>query len=153
MNAMLLGIAVALAAPGLKEAPKKGTDIMGGWIDDTLILGGKKIPATIGGGVSSRHFNKDGKYSTQVDGMEVGVSRGFKIDSTTTPWTIDLIDESPPPGGRKKDSSVWRGIFKIEGDQLTLCMGPPTGERPTKFESPNKSGMMLWTLKRAKPKE
>jgi len=65
----------------------------------------------------------------------------FKIDATKSPKQIDLMKE---PG------KVWPGIFKIEGDTLTLCRSHGAGgERPTAFAGG--PGIMLYVYKRSTP--
>lgn len=64
----------------------------------------------------------------------------YTIDSSKTPSTITIKPKN-------KDDSV-KGIYKLEGDTLTLCVSDE--EAPTKFESPEGSKNMLLVLKRAK---
>ena len=72
----------------------------------------------------------------------------YKLDTKKTPFTIDV----EAPG--EKGSML--GIFKIDGDTLTICIagddaaGGKNAERPTKFESPEGSRTILVTFKRAK---
>jgi hypothetical protein len=48
-----------------------------------------------------------------------------------------------------------RGIYKLDGNTLTLCLavGGEEANRPAKFESPAGSMVMLLTLKRPVKKE
>lgn len=41
-----------------------------------------------------------------------------------------------------------KGIWRIDGDRMLVCYGPPGGDRPTDFTAARGSGRMLWTLKR-----
>ena len=63
---------------------------------------------------------------------------------STTPRQIDIEVLSNP--GEGKASLL--GIYKLEGDKLTICLGQ---ERPTKFESAKGSGNSLFVLRRQKP--
>jgi uncharacterized protein (TIGR03067 family) len=65
----------------------------------------------------------------------------FKIDPTKELKTIDITGE----GG----NDVVRGIYKLEGDTLTVCVGPnERKERPTDFASKPGSRQTLVVLKR-----
>jgi uncharacterized protein (TIGR03067 family) len=55
-------------------------------------------------------------------------------------FEIDLSPDDPP--------SVTRGIWKLDGDTLLICLGVPGGNRPTDFTAPGGSKRTLWTLKR-----
>ena len=67
----------------------------------------------------------------------------FALDPEKTPAHIDL---------RIDLGSTDLGIYKLEGDTLTLCIKPgKDGPRPDKFESPEGSGTYVLTLKRQKP--
>jgi hypothetical protein len=73
----------------------------------------------------------------------------FTFDGTKQPKSL-TISEFPysDKSGKRRQS---RGIYKFDGDQLTLAYrqgGPP----PEKFESKPGSGITLLVLRRAKPK-
>jgi uncharacterized protein (TIGR03067 family) len=75
-------------------------------------------------------------------GGENKVNEGtYTIDPNKSPKEIDLING---------DGNVMVGIYKLEGDELTLCfrkLEPAIG-RPQKFEAAPGSGRMLVVLKR-----
>ena len=67
-------------------------------------------------------------------------SQTFKIDPSKNPKTIDLIFP---------DKTFMLGIYKLEGDQLTVCqkVGPKGPARPEEF---NTDGKLLFVWKREK---
>jgi uncharacterized protein (TIGR03067 family) len=149
MNAMFLSLAIAVAAPAPKDVPTKDTDIAGVWIEESKTLGNKKIEAP---GETAHEFTIEGQYLLHLNGAKCKFSE-FKADSMASTPTIDLLEKPTPVGGGVAiPGSIMRGIYKIDGDRLTICFGPEIGERPTKFESPDGSKITLMTLKRAKKK-
>jgi uncharacterized protein (TIGR03067 family) len=89
-------------------------------------------------------FSKGGKVVLKSKGKPEQVG-SFKIDVSKNPKQIDLIN----PEEKNKDKMVTQGIYRIEGDTLTMAFFLNTpGERPTAFDS-TKAGIM--TLKRQKP--
>lgn len=141
---VLIGLAVTLGAPATKDPAKKDPpSIVGEWNGEKAISGGKEKPAPEGGIVFI--FAADGKLSVQEGNRGKPEGATYKIDPKKDPAEIDFI---PPPD--KKEPNV-QGIYKIEGDTLTICIsGGPDAVRPTKFESPEGARTMLMILKRAK---
>lgn len=83
------------------------------------------------------------------------VTGAFSIEPTANPSTIDLqsdaIDFSPNGSPVKYPPALVPGIFKIEGDVLTVCFA--TGEnpnRPARFAA-SPAGTILLVLRRAGP--
>jgi uncharacterized protein (TIGR03067 family) len=64
----------------------------------------------------------------------------FTLDAGKTPRAIDLT----PAGGKTKPIL---GIYKIEGDTLTICYAQPGKPRPAKFAAEEGSGhtLTVWT--------
>jgi uncharacterized protein (TIGR03067 family) len=145
MNTLLLGLSLTIAAPALKDPPKKTDTIVGEWEVESLTMGGQ--PSTTTG--LKYTFTADGQWLIHRDGQVIGVAanRGFTMDNKTTPPSVDLISNT-------KAANMLRlqGIFKVEKDTLTICGTRQQGaERPTKFESPEGSQIVIYVLKRVKP--
>jgi uncharacterized protein (TIGR03067 family) len=137
---LVLGLAIAVGAPGPKEAPKAvPARIEGEWVVESYMLGGKDVGREKGG----TFVIADGKIALLKDGRRREEVE-YKLDPKADPPRIDL---SPPA---KEKEGVIPGIYKLDGDTLTLCFPKGQGDRPTKFESPAESKIVLMTLKRAK---
>jgi uncharacterized protein (TIGR03067 family) len=144
-STLLIGLAISLGAPGAKDPPKKEVTIVGEWIGEKAVRAGKERPVPEGGITFT--FTADGKMTVKEGARDAKEGATYKLDTKKNPAEIDLI----PPAG--KDEPNILGIFKIEGDTLTICIGggsKEASERPTKFESAEGSKTMLMTLKRKK---
>jgi uncharacterized protein (TIGR03067 family) len=71
-----------------------------------------------------------------------GVSVSFKLDDRKDPKQFDMTG---PSDDDPKETVTVKGFYRLDGDTLTLCVGPPRGERPARFDD-NKGVVM--TLKR-----
>src|SRR6476659_8621880 len=130
MNAILLGAALALGDPALKDPPKKDLGIVGEWALESTMLGGKagKVASAL-----RYEFTADGQWIIRREGTEVkSAPRQYKVDAKANPATIDVA--APTPGGGGVLPPGMLGIYKIDGDTLTICYAPGGGERPTTFE-------------------
>jgi uncharacterized protein (TIGR03067 family) len=67
----------------------------------------------------------------------------FKFDPTTTPKSVDIT----VAGGVQKDAVI-EGIYEVKDGQLKICAKVLGNERPTKFESPGGSSVVLLVMKR-----
>ena len=144
MNPVLLALAVTLSAPAAKEAPKKDPPtIVGEWAGEKAEAGGKPLPVPPGG--ITMEFLADGKVVIR-EGPKPAETAQYTADPKKSPAEIDLNPSDKAKG------LTFVGIYKIEGDTLTICLGVG-GKRPAKFESPAGSDSMLMTLKRTKKKD
>jgi uncharacterized protein (TIGR03067 family) len=77
------------------------------------------------------------------DGRQLGpLQSTIWIDPTTDPKQFD--DDAPMPFGKSRRP----GIYKLEGDRLTICWNNANTERPTTFDSPTGSSFVLTVLRR-----
>jgi uncharacterized protein (TIGR03067 family) len=142
MNAAILfGLVLSLGAPGEKDAAKKDApSIVGEWDGEKAVKGGVELPLPEGGVKAT--FTADGKLIFK-EGNKDAEEGTYTVDAKKNPAEIDVV----PP----KESVTHLGIYKIDGDTLTICLGEKNAAtRPTKFESPDGSSIFLVTLKRVK---
>jgi len=143
MNAtLLLGAALIVSAPGLKDPPKKANDPTGEWVVESTTSAGRMLAASAN---LVYTFTPDGKWLIHRDGMElVAPNRGFAHDPKPNPPTIDLISNATRP------DTARLGIYKIEADTLTICTAPAKAGRASDFTSTADNRYMIYVLKRKK---
>ena len=142
MTNLLLGLALIVAAPGLK-GPIKGQapPIEGTWQLVDWLQNGTRMAFWEGMTVE---FRAGGKRVCR-EGPDSVDERSYKLLPRTDPPAIDLIR---PSGGA--EPTVHPCIYKIDGDTLVVSVGSPDGERPTGFESGKGGVRMLMTYTRVK---
>jgi uncharacterized protein (TIGR03067 family) len=139
---LMLGLSLLVAAPAPKEVPKKDPpSLIGEWVPESAILGGKNDPPPPG---SSITFTKEGKCFVKEGGDAKPDSMSFTFDAKKDPAEIDI---SEPRAGMGEKAI--KGIYKIDGDTMQMCLSID-GERPKAFASPAGSQSILITLKRVK---
>jgi uncharacterized protein (TIGR03067 family) len=143
MTAVLL-LALAVGAPGPKEAPPKDPpSLVGEWALTSRVVGGKPEAPSPGSSVT---FTADGRVRLREGRAERAEQATYTADPKKTPAELDIV----PPA--RANEPVLKAIYKVDGDTLTICFGGG-GDRPTAFESPAGAGVMLVTFTRAKKKE
>jgi uncharacterized protein (TIGR03067 family) len=141
VNTFLLGLAISVGAPTLKERPTDEPNILGDWKLMEWIQDGNKIAVGANTGVE---FLPDGKRLWR-DGPGEPEERRYKLYPKTSPTQIDLIrtDAGPVP-------LVYPCIFKFDGDNLIIAVGKADGDRPKTFDPA--SAHMVMTFLRLKKK-
>src|SRR4029434_6728833 len=99
---------------------------------------GREIPKPPEG--MTYEYTADGNYLTRKNGVESkGTRRPYRVDATKDPAELDYDAGSP-------GKPIWvPGIFKIDGDTLTVSLDSGTGKRPMSFE-PKKGDRVSVTL-------
>ena len=141
---VLTALALIVGAPAAKDGPKKDPpSVVGEWVAEKGVVGGndKGVPP---GGVTFE-FTAEGKVLIH-EGKKQPDPADYKVDPKKSPAEIDITP------GAGQAATPMPGIYKVDGDTLTICVGRG-GTRPSKFESPAGSDVMLLTLKRVKPKD
>jgi uncharacterized protein (TIGR03067 family) len=139
-TSLMLGLALAVAAPAPKEAPKKDPpSILGEWVPTTIVVGGKKEDQPAG---SLMTFAKDGKSTMKEDKDAKLVEMSYTLDPKQDPSHITLTEAG-------MGNITLLGIYKLEGETLTICLASGK-DRPTAFASRAGSANILITLKRPK---
>jgi len=136
--AFVLTFQVADGKPVPKNNPNRKSDaenLQGDWLRISLQRNGQEVPS------KSKYVLtiKADKWSMlSVNNDKEPIS--FKVDATKTPKEIDLLD---------LDGMVIPGIYKLDGDFFTMCLGTGTELlRPTKFATDK--GEIIYVWQRAK---
>src|SRR5262249_30771187 len=82
-------------------------------------------------------------HTVTFDGKPVAGRVKFTVDPTTEPKSTEDTLTQEPHKGKKI-----RGIYRLEGDKLTSCVGAIDAPRPTEFASKPGSGQSLRRFER-----
>lgn len=131
---------LALAAPGAKGPAKKESPIVGQW---RLVRANGERP--VGDQVES--FAADGScvIRTRHADKEVEERGQYTTNTAASPAEFDYVFDAAEGGNIK-------GIYKVDGDTLTICYQTGKGERPKEFKEV-RNVISLFVYERVKPKE
>jgi uncharacterized protein (TIGR03067 family) len=127
------------AWPGLSRYVERLRSLEGTWTFRELQIDGQAMPVE---GLGSPRLSIDGdRFRMESPGATYeGV---FDIDIERTPNTIDIDFVEGPEAGNRSE-----GIFELDGDRLTFCLGVVGASRPKDFASRPGTGHALERLVR-----
>lgn len=113
---------------------EQGSEISGMW----TVISAEREGNLVSQFVNARFVLRDDVFGMQSGERRIGEGK-CRLDPGKNPKEIDLTDSR---GTRL-------GIYKLEGDQLTLCLGEPNRvSRPAEFTARVGSLQMLLILRR-----
>jgi len=134
----LVFISESNSAPALKEAKSDLKKLQGDWEIVTWEQQGRVLNMKATWSFDGEKYTLD-----QQNNLETG---SIKIDQTKKQPTMDLEIIGGNCAGKDQP-----GIYKLDGDTLTLCFAwPGDTERPTEFSTNAANRHVLITLKRIK---
>jgi len=72
----------------------------------------------------------------------------YKLDPSKNPKEIDLVGKKGPKGQEKEQKMY--GIYKVEGDNLSICLSDKAESRPKDFKTSKDDMTMLMVLQKKK---
>ncbi len=118
------------------------TSVDGVWVPESATVNGKKLTADQ---VKDIKLSIKGTSYTIHKGDKLVTQGTFKMDNTKNPRQIDVTTQTPDGKTRKV-----QGIYKLEGNLLTVCGVGEGKARPTDFTSAEGSGRELVVYRRQK---
>jgi uncharacterized protein (TIGR03067 family) len=112
------------------------------WKYERQVVEGSEVPLTEMASQSIVIAKNTLTRNVAAGGQTMAIKSLFAVDPTVNPKQMDEDVQI----GTKTSRRV--GIYKIEGDVLTLCYDNEGNKRPTTFESPAKSSFVLSVLRR-----
>jgi uncharacterized protein (TIGR03067 family) len=136
-----LSMALAEGPKGIDEGALK--KLQGKWQVTALEHGGKKSELK---DIASLTLEVAKSRFTSRDGGDVKEdAEATLLDAGAKPAAIDLKITA----GSDRDKVV-KGVWKLNGDELTMCVAEPGRERPAEFKGAEGTGHTLLVFKRVK---
>jgi uncharacterized protein (TIGR03067 family) len=138
LTALSVWSAVGLLSAHAADTKKDEEKILGSWTIVSFEESGKKAAdAAI----------QDTKVTFTADG-KITVKRGEQVEEFT--YKLDPTQKIKEFNGTNSQGKTINGIYKLEGDSLTVCFDRAGGGRPSEFASGDGTTIVLEVLKREK---
>jgi uncharacterized protein (TIGR03067 family) len=125
--------------PALARHVQQLRSLEGEWRFDALEVDGTAVPAAM---ITASRLLIDGDRF-RMESPEANYEGLFLIDVEASPQTIDIDFIEGPDEGQRSE-----GVFVLEGDALTICLGLVGASRPRAFATKAGSGHALEKLTR-----
>ena len=126
--------------PALSRHVQELRSLEGEWRFDSLEIDGAAVP---GQALTQSRLLMDGDRF-RMESPEANYEGVFTIDVEATPAQIDIAFVEGPEAG-----NTCYGLYELDGDRLTLCLGLNGASRPKAFVTRPGSGHALECLRRA----
>lgn len=132
-------VAISVLTLSGDDDPPAGADLAkmkGRWESSIAGAPGQKFTLEVDGDRATITF-QGGK------GAKSAIKGKFKVDESTTPKSLDLIDFI---SALNQPIATRKAIYELDGDVLRMSIGVPGGPRPTTFEAGAKGdpGIQVW---------
>jgi uncharacterized protein (TIGR03067 family) len=146
---LVVGLAAA-AAPGARDKAPTDDRLVGKWVAVSATENGKTVALETADPAAHR-YAAGGGWALVIGGREREKGT-FRLGPKGDPRAIDLVFPDEEKTGRPWTG---RGVYRIDGDELTLCprWGAGDGDRPVGFAAPAGSPDIVWVFRRMKPKD
>ena len=147
---LTLGIATGGFTAGYQQFTVRAEDEKGK-SDKERLLGAWKLESgeQAGKAIEGKELDeiKERDFIFKADTVIARHEVKYTIEASKQPKQIELdVTEGP-----ERERGIWRGIYELKGDDLTICLAMPNLDRPDKFETKEGvMGVMLMKFKRAK---
>jgi uncharacterized protein (TIGR03067 family) len=136
-------LGVLMGAAGQDDPSREKAELdrhQGTWVATSSVFDGEEAPVEIVRSI--RRIVTDDHVVWERSGKRFAGTR-VVLDAKAQPAAIDII----PDGGRNRGEHIL-GIYKLDGDEITICVAQAGQPRPTDFKAEKGSRLTLQRFKR-----